>query len=127
MKWIIVLVVIIAIGLLLYFGLDWQVLTMIGAALAAPFKWVSKLLGGSKADAIRKEHQKVRQREQDFQEKLESGIQQKEETILQLEKKMAGLDIKIKELEEQESQINTKYKNRSLDELSEVGANYFGS
>ena len=127
MKWIIFLVIIIAIGILIYFGQDWQVLSMIGATLAAPFKWLSGLFGGSKADEIRKEHQQVRKREQAFQEKLESGIRQKEETIQHLERQMSELDVKINELERKKTQVDAKYRSMSLDELSEVGANYFGS
>jgi septal ring factor EnvC (AmiA/AmiB activator) len=125
-KWIFILVIIIVVGVLLYLKFDWQVLTMIGAAIAAPFKFLAGLFGKN-ADQIRKEHEQVRQRETEFQERLEAGIRQKEEQIKLLEQEMSDLDIKIKELEQKKSEVDSKYNKMGLQELSEVGANYFGS
>ncbi len=126
MKWYIILIIIIAVAALLYFGQDWQVLSMIGVALAAPFKLLSGLFGKS-ADEIRKEHQVVRKREFELQDRLGAGIRQKEQTIMHLEKQVSALDEKIDELEQKKARVDAKYKNMSLDDLSEVGANYFGS
>ncbi|MEJ2055441.1 MAG: hypothetical protein P8X42_16110 [Calditrichaceae bacterium] len=126
MKWIIIFAVLAGIAALLYFGMDWQVVTMIGAAVAAPFKFVAGLFG-KRSDQIRKEHQNIRQQEAEFQEKLESGIREKEEQIRLLDKEMSGLDNKIRELQEKKRAVDKKYQHMDLEELSEVGANYFGS
>lgn len=126
MKWWMILIIVVAVGALLYLGQDWQVLSIVGAALAGPFKLLSGLLGKS-ADDIRQEHQVVREREDAFQERLESNIREKEETIRRLEREMADLDAKIEGLERRKSAVDAKYRSMDIDELTTAGRRYFGS
>lgn len=126
MKWVITGIIIIGIAALLYFGMDWQVVTMIGAAVAAPFKFIAGLFG-KRRDQIRREHQKIREQEAALQERLEAGIRQKESQIKLLEEEMSGLDARIRELRRRKQDVDIKIDQMNLDELTEVGANYFGS
>ena len=119
------IIVIAGIAILFYFIKDWQPVSMVIAALAAPFKFLYKLFG-DKEEEIRKKHAEIRQRELEYQGELESNVQKREQKIGDLEDQLAQLDKKLVSLDEQRQKIDRKVESMSLDELQEAGQNFFG-
>jgi len=127
-KWIIIVIVVIgavAIYFLIQNSWTWQTLTMIGAAIAAPFKFIAGLFTDKEAE-IRKKHEEIRAAEKLYQEDLESKIKQRESNIESLSKEVELLDAKLNALESKRALVNEKVEKMSLDELSREGRRLFG-
>lgn len=77
--------------------ITWQPLTILFAALAAPFKFVMNLFGGEKA--IRERHAEVRKREEIFQQDMETQRGAKQQRIAELEHDITVLDSEIAQID----------------------------
>ena len=126
MKWIVFAVIIIGIGLLIYFEQSWQVISIVGAALAGPLKFLFNLFSESE-DEIREKHAKIREEEKKYQILLEDRVKEKENSIEKLEKRLQELERKRANLDLKREQVSDEVDNMSIEELQDVGAHYFGS
>ena len=102
----------------------WQALTMIFAAVAAPFKLLMNIFGNTEAD-IRKTHEKIRQRESGYQEELESKIQERQSRIDKLNQDINTLDSKIESLRLRRENIDLQVEQMGLEELQSEGRRLF--
>ena len=126
MKWVIIAVIIIAVALLIYFEQSWQVISVVGAALAGPLKYIFSLFSKSEED-IREKHAKIREQEKKYQILLESRVKEKEKSIEELESRLQELEQKRAELDLRRKRISQEVEKMSLEELQDLGEHYFGS
>jgi septal ring factor EnvC (AmiA/AmiB activator) len=119
-KWIIgilILIIIIAVVALDQSGIiSWQPLSMLIAAVAAPFRLIFSIFSDKESE-IRDKHAKIRQVEAEYQTGLESRIQQRQQRIETLEKEYESLDTRLAALKEKRTQIDAEVDAMSDEEL----------
>jgi septal ring factor EnvC (AmiA/AmiB activator) len=126
-KRIIFILIIIGLIALVYFNvINWQPLTMIVAALTAPFKFVSGLFK-NREEEIRERHQLLREQESAYQQTLESNISEREQKIATLNKEVEILDSKLDMLRKKRELVDTEVEKMSLGKLQKEGRRLFGS
>ena len=106
--------------------LSWQTMSIVFAAIAAPFKFLMGIFT-DKAEEIKKKHGEVRQREVVYQSDIESKIQDREQRVVNLKKELDVLDSRIDVLKKQRALIDSEVEKMSLDELQKAGRKYFGT
>lgn len=131
MKKVITLIIVIAAfvvaGYLVYNGIiTWQPLTMLFAAIAAPFRFLYGLFG-SKEEEIRERHRQVREAESVFQENLAAKIQEREDKITMLNRQVELIDGKLELLRQKRKLVDQEVESMSLSELQSEGQRLFGS
>ncbi len=104
----------------------WQPLTIVAAAIAAPFKFIMGLFG-NKEEEIRKKHAQLREQETSYQESLDTAIKGREREIGKLNKEVEILDSKIELLKKKRDLIDTDVENMSLEEIQKEWQKRFGS
>jgi septal ring factor EnvC (AmiA/AmiB activator) len=84
--------------------IKWQPLTILFAAVAAPFKFILNWLAGEKT--IRSRHERIREQEGAFQEDLESERRLKQQRIAQLQAEIESLDSDIARIDDEMAAID---------------------
>lgn len=102
----------------------WQPLTILAAAIAAPFKFLMGLLGSE--GKIRKAHREKRRRELEFQEELESRIGQREERVATLYNEIEALNARLTELQTQKETLAAEIEKLSAEKKQQLGKNLLG-
>ncbi|MFQ5636656.1 MAG: hypothetical protein ACE5IR_01515 [bacterium] len=127
-KLIIGLVLIAVVGGLIYLVnagiITWQPLTILVAALAAPFKFVMSLFGSE--EKIHKKHEERRRKEHEFQEQLESRIQEREENIANLVSEIESLHTQVNELKTENQNMSNQIHTMSATAKSKLGQDLLG-
>lgn len=128
-KWIIravIFLLIVAVFVLVEAGIiDWQPLTILAAAVAAPFKLIwSKFQ--KEEETIKEQHAAVRARESAYQEELETKIQAHEQKIESLEQTIRQLDTQLASLDQKKSDVKNQVNAMSDEELASEGRDLFG-
>ncbi|NUO83055.1 hypothetical protein HUU05_23540 [candidate division KSB1 bacterium] len=124
---LLVLAVVVVSGYLVYNGIiKWQPLTMLFAALAAPLRFIIGLFG-SKEDEIRARHEKLRETEAAFQERLLTRVQERESRIAELNRQIEIIDGKLELLRLKRQAVDQQVEDMSLSELQREGQRLFGS
>ncbi|MFQ5652147.1 MAG: hypothetical protein ACE5IY_19635 [bacterium] len=103
----------------------WQFITMIAAAVAAPFKLLLNVLGDKEAQ-IRKKHEQIRQQESEYQSLLDQSIEQRKQNILRLNMEIDKLDSKIDALKKKSELIDEEVEQMGLEQLQSEGRRLFG-
>ncbi len=129
-KFIYAILVVVALGALVFLSSQgvipgWQVLTMLGAAIAAPFKLLMNLFGDKEAE-IRAKHEKIRQQEAAFQESLDKEIEERKQKIERLNLEVASLDSKIDALKKKREMVDEEVENMNVAQLQVEGRRLFG-
>ena len=129
-KWMIPLLIILAFAAVVALDqsgiISWQPLSMLIAAIAAPFRLAMGIFANKEED-IRKKHEEIRRREVEFQTGLQSRIQKRERKIEALESKLGRLDTRLADLRQKRSQIDAEVDAMSAEELGDEGRRLFGS
>ena len=122
-KWVIGILLVLAFAAIVALNqldiLSWQPLSMLVAALAAPFRLV---LGAftSKEDEIRKKHEKIRNAEADFQTDLASRIRERQQRIEALDEELEQVNDSISALKNKRARIDTEVDAMSSEELGDT-------
>ena len=124
-KWVIailIILVIVAVVALNESGIiSWQPLSMLIAAIAAPFRFVMSIFGDKESE-IRERHAKIRQTEEEFQTGLQSRIHERERKIEAMESELGRLDTRLADLRQKRSQIDAEVDAMSAEEIgAELG------
>jgi len=124
-KWVIAILIILAIVAVVALNesgiISWQPLSMLIAAIAAPFRFVMSIFGDKESE-IRERHAKIRQTEEEFQTGLQSRIQERERKIEAMESELGRLDTRLADLRQKRSQIDAEVDAMSAEELgAELG------
>jgi chaperonin cofactor prefoldin len=133
-KWVIMLVIVsilVTLGILQtshVIDIKWQGLSIVIAALMAPFKFLSSLLSSrqEKIDAIKSEHDLIRGQENDYQKQLEKRIQDREVKIEILNKQVDNLNSRVETLEDQTKNVDKKVDSMSINEKKQDFTELFG-
>lgn len=110
------------------YQITWQKLTIIGAALIAPFRYIFSLFSSDKEKIteIHEHHDLVREQEEQYRLQIEQKIQEKEKRVEILNQQVDIINSKIKNLEVQNDKIVDMVKNMSLEEKSNKIDELFG-
>lgn len=108
----------------------WQTLTMIGAAIAAPFKLLVNWLKGSNTskqivEGSKEQYQEVKEEETKKREKLDKEIKEKERRIKELDKEVELVNQKLETLDEKRKRIRENTDNMTTEETAEKFDEYF--
>lgn len=121
-KWVFGLILIAAfvgLAVLVQKGIiHWQPLTMLFAAIAAPFKFVMGLFGSEQK--IREKFAAEREQEHAFQADLENRIKQREERVTQLHKEIESLDANLRTLKSEREQIESNIGKMTVEQKREL-------
>ncbi len=128
---IIIVVLLIVVGYLQslnYFQFDWKPLTILFAALAAPFKMFTKLFQGPEKnlEAITQKFQKERNQEAGYRQTLDTEIERRRNRIELLEKDVEVLDARIETLETRKIAIGLTVKNMTAEQKQNQFKELFG-
>lgn len=128
-KWVTVIILVIAVAGVIYAvksGLiRWQPLTIIAAALMAPFRFILSLFGSEKE--IRQRHEEKRDEEHAFQLALEQKIQQREERVANLYKEVDYLEARMRVLRSERDNLSEEMKTMSTEKKQKLGQDLLGS
>jgi len=105
--------------------ITWQPLTMLIAAVAAPFKFIMSLFGSE--EKIRAKFQAERDVEHEWQQDLEKRIKEREEREVKVLKEIEEIDAKLKKLEDEQSQIESKIADASPEDIQKKTRERFGN
>ncbi len=128
---IVIIVLLIVVGYLQsigYFRFDWKPLTILFAALAAPFKMLSKYLGAgdNTLENITLKHQKEREMEAEYQNRINAEIERRKTKIDFLKKDIEVLDARIETLETRKAAIGVEVKNMTAEQKQKQFNELFG-
>ncbi|MCH8956778.1 hypothetical protein IIA28_15875 [candidate division KSB1 bacterium] len=104
--------------------ITWQPLTMIIAAVAAPFKFIMSLFGSE--EKIRAEFAAERAEEHAHQREFDEKIQQREERAAALRQEVDELDIKLAALKAERGSVSAEVKEMSTEEKQKKGKELLG-
>ena len=104
--------------------ITWQPLTMIVAALAAPFKFIMGLFGSE--EKIRAKFAAERAEEQAHQRGFDEKIQQREERAAALRQEVDELDKKLAALKAERGSVSAEVKEMSTEEKQKKGKELLG-
>jgi len=127
----IIVLVLIVIGVLYDNGVldfEWQGLTMLFAALAAPYTLIKRwLVKDNYAQSIEDKYEELNRKEVKHRTETDAKIKEKELKIEELEVKIKNSEKEVERIEKKKKKVKKEVEQMSLDELQEEGANYFGS
>ncbi len=135
MKSWLVIVVIIALLVLVgwlqslgYFEFDWKPLTILFAALAGPFKMLTKFFSskGNQLQDISRVHEQERIAEKEYANRLDNEIELRKGRIQLLEKDVELLDARIETLEIRKAAVGIEVKNMTADQKKKQFIELFG-
>ena len=133
-RWLItigvIVVVLIVIGILYDNGMlnfRWQGLTMVFAALAAPYTLLKNwLIKDRKTQTLINDHKDMLNKEKEHRKEYDEKIKLKEERIKLLNEEIKNSEQKVKEIEIKKKEVNKEVKEMSIEELQSEGVKYFG-
>ncbi len=128
---IVIVVLLILVGYLQslgYFQFSWKPLAILFAALAAPFKMLSKFFQGTdkELNEITMKHNEERAIETEYQHKIDTEIKKRENKIKFLEKDIEVLDARIETLETRKAAIGITVKNMTSEQKQKQFKELFG-
>jgi len=124
--WLIMAAVVAALFYFVQTGvIHWQPLTILVAALLAPFKFIGGLFGDREKE-IREAHRKVREREAAFQADLEGEIARREARVKTLRDQVDGLEARVQTLESRRAALTAEIEGLSDDDLLARGRRALG-
>ncbi len=104
--------------------ITWQPLTMIVAALMAPFKFIMGLFGSE--EKIRAKFQAERDAEHEWQQQLGERVKEREEKVVNLRKEIEELDAQKVALKKDMESVRTQVENMSTEEKIKKGKDLLG-
>ena len=104
----------------------WQPLAMILAAIAGPVKLFTSILGLN-AEKIRKEHEKTRAKEHDYQTGIEGRVQTSTENIGRINQEIEVINQEIDALRRKRELVERQVAEMSIEEKQQAGQQYFGN
>ncbi|MEJ2634576.1 MAG: hypothetical protein P8184_04720 [Calditrichia bacterium] len=129
-KWAFVLFVIAGIiGLIILVEMkiiNWQPLTIIIAALAAPVKYVLGLFE-DKEEAIKKRHEALREMESVYEEDLHKKIREQEDKTTRIGREIQILEEQLEILRRKRELIDSEVEGMTLEDLRKKGKETLGS
>jgi hypothetical protein len=124
--WIIVLIVLILIIAIGYFD-NWQTLSIVGAAIIAPFKVIWDRISGSQTiNDIERQHQEVRVQEAAYQQRVAQAVEMRKARIGLIDRELEVIDSRIELLEDKRKHLKTQVEGMSLDEKADRFREAFG-
>lgn len=99
----------------------WQPLTMIIAAVAAPFKFIMGLFGSE--EKIRARFQAEREAEQAHQRQFDTTVAEREARAAALQREVEALDAKLSELK---ASVSSEVKKMSIKDKQQEGKDLLG-
>ena len=125
-KWILLGVAAVVLFLVFqYTDIGWKTISMLAAGLWGPFKLLFGGLGGNE-EKIRQKHAEEGEREQVYQQELETGIQTREQNVAQYERKLTEINRKLAELDARRARVDLEVDSMSMTELRSATKEYFG-
>ena len=133
-RWLItigvIVLVLIVIGILYDNGMlnfRWQGLTMVFAALAAPYTLVKNwLIKDRKTQTLVNQHKDMLENEKKHRKDFDEQIKLKEDRIKLLDEEIKKSEKKVKEIEIKKKSVSKEVKEMSIEELQSEGVKYFG-
>ncbi len=104
--------------------ITWQPLTMLIAAVAAPFKFIMSLFGSE--EKIRDKFAAERAEEHAHQREFDEKIQQREERAAALRQEVDELDKKLAALKAERGSVSAEVKEMSTEEKQKKGKELLG-
>lgn len=107
----------------------WQWLTILFAALAAPYRLFVKWINGSGAtvESITAQHDAVRKQEQDYRDTMEAQIKDREQRVTLMQKDIDLLDTRLQLLQSKKDQVDSQVQTMSIDDKIKKFQQDFGS
>ena len=128
-KFLIWLVVLLAVAVVFYLVeqgvIRWQPLTVLVAALLAPFKFISGLFG-SDEEEIRERHRRTRAQEAEFQAEVEAEVQRRELRVGRLNDDVRQLDDELERLNQARDSLADEIEQASAEQLLARGRRVLG-
>jgi len=103
----------------------WQPLTIILAAIAAPFKFVLGLFTEN-TDHIQKRHEVLRQKETHYQEELSKDIVQRKQKIANLDEQLVRLESELQLLDMKRTEIDKQVNSLDAEGIQNAVWKYAG-
>ncbi|MGH1365415.1 MAG: hypothetical protein ACRBF0_17770 [Calditrichia bacterium] len=129
-RWVIFVVMVILLSGLVFLVsagyITWQPLTIIAAALAAPFRFIIGWFTSSEED-IRDRHRKIREQEKRFRDKLDNKVKDREKNIDIINKEIELLDAEMELLKKKKDLVELEVGNMSDEELLAEWKKRFGT
>lgn len=126
-----IVAVLVTVGILREKGLlnfKWQWLTILFAAIAAPYqvfmKWIRG--NGNAVDDIRKNHEDMRQQEEAYRKVIEDRIQEREQRLALMEKDIALMDARLELLKAKKARVEKEVSAMSIDDKVQAFQDVFG-
>lgn len=104
----------------------WQPLTIILAAIAAPFKFVLGLFTEN-TDHIQKRHEVLRQKETHYQEELSKDIVQRKQKIANLDEQLVRLESELQLLDMKRTEIDKQVNSLDAEGIQNAVWKYAGN
>jgi len=124
--WIVILAAVAAVFYLVQRGvIRWQPLTVLVAALLAPFKFISGLFG-SDEEKIRDRHRQTRAREAEFQTAVEAEVQRREQRVESMHDDVQALDDELERLNQARESLADEIERASAEQLLARGRRALG-
>lgn len=128
---LIIVVILIIVGYLQtegYLNFRWETLTIIFAALAAPFKLVTGMFKkpSDEIEEITKQHAALRAREEEYRKGIDQAISQRQQNISLLQKDIEVIDARLETLETRKAAISTKVSTMTSEQKKERFQELFG-
>ena len=124
--WLVILVAVAAVFYLVQKGvIRWQPLTVLVAALLAPFKFIAGLFG-SDEEKIRERHRRTRARETEFQSAVEAEVQRREQRVESLHDNVQALDDELERLNQARETLAEEIEQASAAQLLARGRRALG-
>jgi len=130
-KWITVIVVVIIVGVIVYLVkegiLSWQTISILAAAVAAPFKFIAGLFSTKDEEQeIISRHEEVRAAEAAYRAGVAERILEKEQNIVRLQQEVELIDQRLEDLRRKRERISKEVDAMSLRQLQKEGQKYLG-
>lgn len=129
-RWVVFVVMVIALSGLVFLVsagyITWQPLTIIAAALAAPFRFIIGWFTSSEED-IRERHRKIREMEKEFRDDLQDKVEDREKNIETINKEIELLDKEMELLKKKRELVELEVGNLSDEELLAEWKKRFGN
>jgi len=107
--------------------LKWQTVTILCAAIAAPFRSLLGFLrGDQEMEKIDLKHDEARVAHDEFRKKVDGQVAHIEKRIEQIQKNIEGIGQKINQLEEKKSHIQERIDSMSIEERQKALQDAFG-
>ena len=124
--WLVILAAVAAVFYLVQKGvIRWQPLTVLVAALLAPFKFISGLFG-SDEEKIRERHRRTRAREAGFQAAVEAEVQRREQRVERLHDNVQELDDELERLNRTRESLAAEIDQATAEQLLARGRRALG-